>query len=176
MAGNWSVPVHGVGSDGEGAAAVGAGPRGGPREAAEATAPPPRSPEPHFAPWTPEEDRVRWRGRWFRTFGGQSGGWEGNDTHWSSTPEPGLPRPGSDLSRPASAPDLLATRNSHEVDAAIKAVDSRLHGSRSLTLIERKKVYQDLLRTWHPDKAACRESLATPVFQHLQDQKGEFLK
>jgi len=72
----------------------------------------------------------------------------------------------------ASLPNM--PEQSSEIVSA-RAMHEHLLSKKALPMVEKKRIFMDLCRQWHPDKNPGREALAKELFQHLQKDKNWFM-
>ena len=81
---------------------------------------------------------------------------------------------GSNKVKPlVEVPSETAARRTQEL---IAQLEEEMTKTRHHTLEERKKVFKDLQRRFHPDKNLSEEVSATLAFQHLMDSRSTYLK
>lgn len=66
-----------------------------------------------------------------------------------------------------------AARRTQEL---IAQLEKEMAKTQHQSLEERKRVFKDLQRRFHPDKNLLEEESATLAFQHLMDSRASYLK
>jgi len=77
--------------------------------------------------------------------------------------------------RPWNFPDRAQNGTDKALEGAIAAIKERIFQARAATIKEQQRLLRQFFLQWHPDKQRENQSLATKVFQWLQELREKTL-